>query len=331
MKRNITMKDIADVLDISVVSVSKALNNKEGISIDLRKKILQTADDLGYKTKVPFKVSDEDLTIGVIIPNYFITLEPSFYWSVYEKLVKSLKQQGYYCFLEIIDPSAKNSLPSFLKTKKANGIIVVGYVPPDYLTEIDKCNIPLIMLDFYNENVKGISIMPDNSISSYKITSHLIEQGHRAIGFVGNILATTTIMDRYLGYYKALLEHGIPLNEKWVIPDRGNDMAIFREYKLPKEMPTAFVCNCDQTGYWFVEYLTQQGYKVPEDISITGFYNYSYARVCKPPLTTVDVPMDSLADLSVNALLDMIKNKSNKSDIILVYGNILKRDSVKKL
>ena len=329
MVKSIKMKDIAAELDISVVSVSKALNNKEGISMELREKILQTANRMGYKTKESFTPNQNNSTIGIIIADYFLTPAPAFYWSVYEELVRTLKNCGYYSILEIASPNTSNSVPSFYTTKKVDGVIVVGYVPPAYLKNLQRYNMPLIMLDFFNENVKGISVMPDNNISTYKMTNYLIEQGHTKIGFVGNILASTNIMDRYLGYYKSLLEHRIPLREDWVIPDRGDDMNIFHQFNLPKEMPTAFVCNCDQTAYWLVDYLTEKGYKIPDDISITGFYNYSYATMCKPPLTTVNVDIKDLAYLAVRALLNILKYKKVASDIILAYGNIIKRHSVK--
>ena len=80
-----------------------------------------------------------------------------------------------------------------------------------------------------------------------------------------------------------------------------------------------------------VDYLTEQGYKIPEDISVTGFYNYSYATMCKPPLTTINVDIRDLANLAVRALLNILKYKADASDIILAYGNIVKRHSVKSL
>ena len=325
------MKDIAQELDISIVSVSKALNNKEGISQELRKKILQTAEELGYRPRNSFKQVSGNATIGVLIPNYFLSPTPSFYWSIYEELVNALKEQGYYSILEIIDPYHDLTIPTFFTDKKIDGTIAIGYIPTNYLISIDQYDLPLIMLDFFNENVKGTSILPDNNISSYKMTKYLIEQGHRKIAFVGNILASTNIMDRYLGYYKALLENKIPLNEAWIISDRNEDMRIFQQYELPKIMPTAFVCNTDQTAYWLVECLTSQGYSVPKDVSVTGFYNYAYAKMCKPLLTTVNVDIQNLAYLAVDALLDRLHHRCDTSDIILTYGSIVKRDSVRAI
>lgn len=325
------MKDIAEKLGVSVVSVSKALNNKEGIGCKLREQIIKTADEMGYELKDSLKEEGGGVTVGILIANYFLSPAPAFYWSVYEDVVRALKKQGCYCMLEIIEPKSNLSAPAFLKNQKVAGIIVIGYVPSDYLVLIDKYDIPLVMLDFYNENVKGTSVMPDNNISTCKMMHYLISQGHRDIAFVGSIFAASSIMDRYLGYYKTLLENDIPLRQEWVIPDRGDDMIIYREFDLPEKMPSAFVCNCDQTAYNLVEYLTQNGYRVPDDVSVTGFYNYSYARMCKPPLTTVNVDIKDLAGLAVGALLNRMPNKNNATDIILAYGEILPRKSVKKL
>lgn len=329
MKKTTTMKDIAEALNISIVSVSKALNNKEGVGRDLRKKILQTAKEMGYKTKVPFKAADENTKIGIIIPDYFLTPSPAFYWSLYEELVTSLKKQGYYSIFEIINPLNNKEVPYFLKNNDVEGIIVIGYVSHDYLVEIEKYDIPLIMMDFYDENIKGIAVMPDNSVSCHKITSYLLNCGHTKIGFVGNVLANTNIMDRYLGYHRALLENNIELRYDWIISDRNEDMVIYDEFSLPQIMPTAFVCNSDQTAYQFVKYLLKKGYRVPQDVSVTGFYDYVYSVMCQPKLTTVKVDMEGLAESAVNILLDCIDNRQTTSGIVLSYGYVLTRDSVK--
>lgn len=333
IKTPLTMKDIAKEFNVSVASVSKALNNKEGLSNDLRERILKYAKENGYKSKITFKSIDTDTPIGIIIPRYFLTPAPAFYWTIYEELYNTLRQQKYYCLLDICNPNEDLSVPQFVAEGKVNGLIVLGYVPEEYLLNLEKYNLPLVMLDFYNDNVKGVSIMPDNNFSTYKITQYLIDQGHREIGFVGNYLATTNVMDRYLGYAKALLEAGIELNTDFVISDRDKDLIIFDEFLLPKQMPTAFVCCNDQAAYSFVKYLKKQGYKIPEDISITGFCNNFFSTICTPQLTTVDLNIKDLVDLAIRALFEIINYNSitSDSDRILLYGNIIMRDSVKKI
>ena len=118
---------------------------------------------------------------------------------------------------------------------------------------------------------------------------------------MGDVTATSSILDRYLGYYKALLQHGISFQEDWIIKDRDED-GKFIQLLLPKEMPQAFVCNCDEIAYHLVEQLKAAGYRVPEDVSVVGFDDFIYASVCNPQLTTFRISQEMMAETAVDAL-----------------------------
>ena len=328
---SVTMKDIADRLGISAVSVSKALNNKEGIGPQLRQQILNTAEEMGYKSKKAIQLAKETRLIGIVLSRVFLMPSPSFYWSLYERLLGTLQQRNYQSLIEIISFTEEENEPSFLQRSDLDGIIVIGYVETKYLKRIEATGKPLIMLDSSNEKIHGMSIVPDNSYSVFSITNLLVESGHRKIGYVGNIMAMPNIMDRYLGYYRSLLVNHIELNKDWIIEDRSDDMRIFNEFDLPEDMPTAFVCNSDQTAFSFVDYLTRKGYRVPEDVSVVGFYDYAYAKLCHPPLTTVKIDIDEVAEIAADVLYKRIEYHTNPSNNIQVFGKIVERDSVRKI
>lgn len=92
----------------------------------------------------------------------------------------------------------------------------------------------------------------------------------KSIGFVGSVLSTGSIMDRYLGYTKAMLRAGLPIRDDWRLEDR-DDRGIFIPFSLPHEMPEAFVCNCDEVAYNLVETLKREGYRVPQDGAQTAY------------------------------------------------------------
>ena len=333
-RKKVTMKDIADRLSISNVTVSKALNDKEGVGDELREQIKEIANEIGYKysNKSSQQLIDKSCKIGVIVADRFVNKTKAFYLEMYHNLTEVLSEYDYFSMLEIIkkDDELDCITPSIIQNNNFDGIIILGQMKEKYVNYIIGLGLPIVCLDFYVKNSKVPCVISDNFYGSYMLTNHLFENGHREIGFVGSINSTNSIQDRYLGYYKCLLENGLSLNSDYIIPDRNADGDKI-EFILPEKLPTAFVCNCDQTAYNFIEHLNSLGINVPNDISIVGFDNYIYATLCKPQLTTVVVNMKKMVTASVFALINIINNKNNPSNRILISDKLLIRDSVKKI
>lgn len=333
--KNVTMKDIAQMLDISTVTVSKALSDKEGVSNELKDKIKAAAEELGYRYNSLAKGMKEgkSYNIGVIVADRFIKDDmDAFYLKMYHNVVKALTGENYYAIMEIVTSQAEKELviPSVISENKVDGLIILGQMSVDYLVTIKKTYIPLVFLDFYDEQLDVDSVISDSFYGAYTLTNHLISMGHREIGFVGNIYATSSILDRYLGFYRSLITNKLPLKEEWVIQDRGEDGVIL-DFELPGELPTAFVCNCDSVAYLFIRKLKELGYKVPEDISVVGFDNYIFASLATPKLTTVEVNMEMMADAAVHAVMRKIDGDNRSLGRKVISGNLVIRDSVKSL
>lgn len=332
---NVRMKDIAEALNISTVTVSKALSDKEGVSIELREKIKETAKELGYRYNTLAKGMKEgkSYNIGVLIAErYTINDGDAFYLKIYQNIVKVLSNGDYYGIMELITAEAENSniMPNVILDNKVDGIIVLGQMKSKYLKAIKNTEVPLVFLDFYEEMMDVDSIISDSFYGEYTITSHLINKGHRDIGFIGNIYATTSILDRYLGYQKALLINKIPLRDQWVISDRAED-GKYIDLELPKDMPTAFVCNCDSVAYIFINKLKKLGYKVPEDVSIVGYDNDIFATLSTPKLTTIEVDTQTMAETAIGSLMRIIQGEQRSLGRKVIGGNLIIRESVREV
>ncbi len=331
MSKNVKMKDIAEKLNISIVTVSKALANKQGVSDELRDKIKELANNMGYKIKNN-KEDSFNYNIGVIVAQKYMDAENSFYFTIYNNIVKYLGDNNFYALLEVIDRNKEleNVIPNIILDKKVDGIIILGQMEESYIKVICEQDIPVIFLDFYDRHFLVDSIIGDNIYSSYAITNYLIEKGHKTIGYVGNIYANRSILDRYLGYSKALLEANIEIDKNLIIDDRDSKGA-FLDFKLPKDLPTAFVCNSDKTAYYFIRYLDKMGIRVPEDVSIVGFDDDIHAKISTPPITTIKIDINKMAKRCVNNILKKIKNNNNKVENSIIPGNIIIRQSVKEI
>ena len=333
-KKAVTMSDIAKAMNVSTVTVSKALGDRDGVSAELRERIKQKATEMGYRVHAGTHGAKDGLTynIGIIVAKHFISDASSFYWIVYRYIVELLQKQNYYGMLEVVnDHNGMEEIPNSVLDHKVDGLIVLGQLSDEYISKLISHQLPTVFRVFYGSREDADAVLSDNFYGAYMLTSHLIENGHRRIGFLGSIGSTSSIQDRYLGYYKALLENRIPLRQDWVIGDRSNESDIFPEFTLPQDMPTAFVCNCDETAYKLVNQLKNAGYSVPEDISVVGYDNHIYSTICNPRLTTIDVNSRVMSTEAVDIILHKIRDVNYRRGRTLVTGKLVRRESVKKL
>lgn len=329
MEKKVRMADIAERLGISIVSVSKGLAGKDGVSEEMRAKIRAVADEMGYVMPKPKK---EERTasgnIGILVADRFIA-DSAFYFALYRQVMVHSMENGYSAIMEIVsqEDEVKGNMPAMIQNGKVDGIIFMGELRRSYLKAVIRSGLPYILLDFYDDEFDAYSVLSDNIAGGFRVTNALLEAGYRDIGFVGSVLATSSIMDRYLGYTKALLRAGIPIREQWRLEDRDKE-GEYIPIQLPDPMPRAFVCNCDEVAYNLVDLLKRKGYRVPEDVAVTGYDDYQFPLVCDPPLTTYQVNMEDMGRVAVSQLLRRIKGKRFSGENSVIGGKLVKRNSI---
>lgn len=338
MAKAVKMADIAKVIGVSTVTVSKALSGQKGVSEELRARIRKQAQVMGYKTNSAIYQeqlrTDISYNIGVVIPGRFLDKYDSFYWKLYQEVAKAAVQKGCFTMLEVLEPEDEQNLvtPRLLQEKRADGLILLGILNEAYLERLHQyMTVPLLYLDFYGKNETCDAVVSNSYFGMYKMTNYLFRMGHTEIGFVGNLLYTESITDRYFGYAKSLLEHGIEVNKEWVLDDRdpetGRTDGGFR-IALPKNMPTAFVCNCDVAAAHLIAELKEQGYRVPEDISVAGYDNYQPPGLCDIRITSYEVDMQEMARKAVKNMIRKISGGRCTGGVVVVEGHIEYKDSV---
>ena len=332
-KIKVSMDTIAASLGVSKVTVSKALNDKEGVSEELRQQIKDKAEELGYHINIIAKSlkTHQTYNIGMLIPERFVAAPNTYYFEIYAKLVKRFNELGYTGVLEVLESKTEENpeLPKMYTTGKVDAIIIIGQCSKEYLKQFENIKVPVLFFDFYDSDLNIDSIIVDNYYSGTQITELLIKNGHKNIAFIGNIYSTSSIRDRFLGYYRALLEANLELDYNYVISDRDEN-GILCDYELPKEMPTAFVCNNDQLAYNLLNKLNALGYKVPEDISIVTFDNTIYSEISSVKLTSVDNNTEQLVEKAASTIIKKINDPKRQYHRIIVDANIVERDSVKE-
>lgn len=334
MQKRITMQTVADKLGVSKVTVSKALTGKDDISETMREKIIQVADDLGYLYNSKGKMLRDNLnySIGIITLDRNFGQDANFYIDLYKIISEELEKLKYTVMFHILNPENEKDfvIPRMLLEQKVDGVIILGQMQREYLQKLNENYFPMVFMDFYYDNFDVDSVITDNFFSTYEITNYLIENGHKKIGYVGNINLTSSIQDRYLGYYKSILEYNLEYKDEWIVSDK-NEKGEWKDIEVPADMPTAFVCNCDKAAFNLIEKLNLLGIDVPGDCSVVGFDDTIHASLSTPQITTMRVKLEVLAKTGIKMVIKRINDLERPSSRSLIKTQLVIRESTRKL
>lgn len=329
MAKDVTLADIAAEVGVSTVAVSKALSGKTGVSEELRTKIKLVAKEMGYIPSNSGRASSAATgNIGVIIPENYYGFSISFYGQFYEKVVKALYNNGYYGILELLtkEDEMQGNLPRVMLDEKVDGLIILGQLEEGYIDKItEQTELPVFFLDTYIPRKAIDTVISDGYYGMYAMTNYLISQGHRNIGFLGSVDATSSIADRYWGYRRALRENHIDYKDEWEIPDRDETGKSFDRFlKLPDGMD-AYACNSDFAAFILMRSLAALGYRVPDDISVVGFDNFLPIGIGmeNAEITSYEVDIECMAEVCVKSLINKLKHRTYTQGIQVVTGKIV--------
>lgn len=329
----VKLKDIADRIGVSTVTVSNALSGKKGVSAGLRENIENVAEELGYDIS-RYHRTLQGARIGVIsTEKRYMEIGNSFYWSLYQQVVNAAIERQSVTMLEPVEESRQESgqPPRILKAKAVDGLIVIGWMFAPYIQYLVKeAGVPVVLLDFRVRESSCDTVISCNYTGIYKMTRYLTDRGHRRLAFVGSVLANENIMDRYYGYRKALIEAGIEERRDWILEDRDL-LTGEMQFSLPDELPTAFVCNCDLAARDVYAALDERGLRVPDDASIVGYDDYLPGSSVADLLTTYHVDTRRMAEMAVGRLLGKIHGEETQYGIHYIDGPVIERSSVRDL
>ena len=338
----ITMKDIAERLDISINAVSLALNSKAGVSEETRKQVLDVAEELGYLDKSPkFVKSFANKNICVIIKKYYFE-DNTFYSKIMMGIGEESRRKGYDIITCLINET-EESIPSCIESKKVCGIIVIGTIEDEYLVKLKNYKIPVVLVDHTSLLESTDSILTDNKLGSFNISKLLIEKGYKDIGFFGDLEYSLSIKERFFGYREAIKkflkfnnfkEAEVFIEEQSVLYDVEQNIidknieGIKERINRINKIPEAFVCSNDNAAIALITSLKELGYMVPKDIAVVGFDDIVLSSLIEPKLTTVRVEKDFMGRKAVDRLLWRIENKKDPDEKTILSVEVIERDSV---
>lgn len=326
-----SLQKIANELGTTKVTVWRVANNQKGVGPELKSRILEKLAEnnkLANEKKAAVIKADK---LACVLAHRFFFKNESFYTSIYQKLNELCVSNNIELTLFVLDqqPEIDGLLPLNLTSNSFDGVFLIGELDLNFLKSMSALKIPFIVIDFLTPRIETDFIVADNFYLGYLATCKLIENNHKNIGFIGAYNKIHNIMDRYLGFKKALDINNLILNPDWIFNINDPVTGLYTSnFQLPENLPTAFLCHCDMAAYYLIEKLKTIGVRVPEDISIVSFDNTDLATKIEPPLSSINIDTSEFATLSYKLLNDRIKNPDLEYMVKYVNGRLIQRDSV---
>lgn len=334
----VTIQDIADALGISRVSVWKVFSGREGVSEDLKNKIIAKAIDMNYNMPPQFYnekaiASKKQYTISVAISRP----ETSSFWvNTIHEIAREASMQNanvLYTYLPSEIDSAYE-LPSVLSDGTVQGIIILNVYNPKMIQMLSKLDTPKVFMDTSTSvpfnNLNGDLILIEGRNGIYAITEHILKLGKKKIGFIGDIGYAQTNFERYYGFKDAMKDYNIPIDDKYCLTSPiGADT-----YQEEIEdfingldtLPDAFICVSDYVANIVCEIMSNKGLNIPEDILISGFDEISDLHSIVP-LTTVKVDNQEFGMRLANQIIYRMKHPSASRELTYICPQVIFKKS----
>lgn len=330
----VTIIDIADKVGVSYTTVSRALNDKKGVSDKMREKIIKAAKEMGYQPNILARglVSNSSKTIGLIIPDI---INP-FFPEIARGIEDAASNKGYTVFLSNsnweIEKEQKciNSLVS----NRVDGIII-NPNSTDNLEKLQKLDIPIVYVNtkVKDEDVSFIGI--DNVSGAKSATQHLIDCGYTKIAYLGGTVKSYSNNMRMKGYKETLIENNFEIDEELIVNSKFNTDVAYDETKkllILKNPPDAIFAANDIIALGVLHAVDESGIKTPGEFGVIGFDDISEASLYQIQLTTMSLPKYFMGIKAFDLLIDQIENDNMHNAQYIIKPKLVQRKTtIKKI
>jgi LacI family transcriptional regulator len=331
----VRMKDIADDLGLSVVTVSKVFNNHRDIGAATRERVLRRMKELNYQPSLHAQglASGRTMMVGLIVPD----LVHAFFSEVAQSISDVLRKQGYGLVIASSDEEPeleRREIEQMIRRRVDVLIVASCQGDPESLKQAIEQKVPLILIDRSFKDLEANFVGTDDVHVGEMATEHLIGLGRRTIGHIGGQTVSTS-NDRLAGYRKALARHNLSLPAKYIVRRTLGDKAADNTGRKAMETlllvdprPDAVFCYNDPAAIGAMNAILAAGLRIPEDIALVGCGNIRYAESFRVPLSSVDIPRKTLGQHAAEIALEMTaKKRPAQARKILVTPRLVIRES----
>jgi DNA-binding LacI/PurR family transcriptional regulator len=324
------MRDVARKAGVSIKTVSRVVNDLGEISDGTRQRVLAIIEELGYRPNVLARglVSGRTLSVGLIIPQ----IADPFFPEVVQGVESVAHEHGYSVFLcnTNEDPQEELNYIDILAGKQVDGFILCGSrLDEEQLSQVASQHCVSVLTSRKPRGTAVVSIAGEEG--QFQLTSHLIKLGHRAIGHIGWRTKNEDPMARVNGYYHALRENGIDIEERRMVAISREITEAGRQAakQLLEQAPeiTAVTCYSDLLAVGALQACADVGRRVPQDLAVVGFDDIPLASLVTPRLTTMRVPRYELGKMVMELLLRGMDADGCSEELFHVQPQLVIRES----
>ena len=341
--KKVTIQDIADELGISRNTVSKAINNADGLAEATREKILQKAAEMGYKQ---FSYINVKLNAGGtaeaellekgeialfcgnnIAPNHFASL-------MLDKLKMELSRLGYTLNMHRVDRDNMQNctLPVTFSREQAVALICVEMFDRAYDEMICELGLPVLFVDGPSKrggfDLPADQLYMDNMTAIMRFVNDMLARGKTRIGFIGDYDHCQSFFERYTAFRCAMLMADVPVDERFCIKTIDPEILASSLTSLP-DFPDVFICANDFIADDAIYTLRKLGKSIPEDILFCGFDDSPNSRIMTPSLTTVHIHTQIMAISALQMLITRLENPDLNNRVLHTETELIYRDSTR--
>ncbi|RZK75473.1 MAG: LacI family transcriptional regulator [Pedobacter sp.] len=343
MNNSITLKDIAKALNLSISTISKALNDSYEISVETKKNVLEYAKAKHYTPNRLAKGLKEgkSRSIGVVV----CSLENNFVAQMLDGIDQLSSDKQYQIIIMQSKESHDQEIAclSLLYGGGVDGILIspaCEKVDLGYLISLQEKGLPIVLFDRLSDEIQTHKVGADNFKGAYDATQHLIDQGYKTIAHLNTNTKLSIASERLNGYKQALLDNGLQYRSELLRSCDYTDSQKMKEdleeaidyYMGLEHRPDAIFTATDQITTRCLSILFKKEYRVPEDIALIGFTNSDLADALNPSLSTVYQPAYEIGKLAAAKLIELIERKHDDIifETIVLPTEIQIRNSTRK-
>ena len=330
-----SIKDVADLAGVSIATVSRYLSDPESIRKDNREKVARAIERVDYAPNALAQNFRRGRTgiIMVVLPS----VGDPFFTEVMRGIARVASERHYSILIRETEMNtlSLDEYSDIVLSKQADGIILLASTCPvtPMRQRPKKARLAPIILGCENvtpELGELFSVRIDNRAAAREATRHLLELGHRRIGFISGAQGSELTADREKGFKAAMKKAGIKILAGWMVAGEltlEGARAATRQLLDHEEPPTAIFCANDEMAMGCIHEIKQAGLSVPEDVSVMGFDDTRYAAVLDPPLTTIAQPAEAIGERTMERILDAVAGKDIGKGPEIVPHRLVVRES----
>ncbi|MFO7928870.1 MAG: LacI family DNA-binding transcriptional regulator [Candidatus Humimicrobiaceae bacterium] len=334
-KKELSIKEIAKLAGVSKATVSNALSGKRHVKPSTKEKILNLVKKYNYRPSVIARGLCQKKTsmVGVIIADIY----NPYYSEVIKGIEAEIKKNGYILIVGSTNYKIENEIKEF---ERLNSLCIDGFIfissqnSQEKIEEINTRNVPIVFIDREIKNYSSVLI--NNKKAMEKAVAFLRERGHKKIGYVGCKGYAYNMNHRYKGYLSGLKKNNLNcdrnlifLSEKMATNEFNIGYKLIDSYikKNEKIEFTALLSQADIIAFGIIRALQDNGFNVPEDVSVVGFDNIHSSRFSNPRLTTVNQPKRKMGKIGARILLKELSNGKKVKDLVYLDTVVVERES----